>query len=98
MRGMWSQSIPACDLIFEMNVTSAPVNRKLSMGCLENCPSPNSTYTASNFPFGDSANDATFPITRPYSFLIGFPIERKRLELDILLFYPPILICLFFCL
>src|SRR5665648_9708 len=95
MRGMWSQSIPACDLIFEMNVISAPLNCKLSMGCFENCPSPNSMYTASNLPLGVNAKDATLPITRPYSFLMGFPIERKRLELDILLFFPPYLRMLF---
>jgi hypothetical protein len=89
--GMWSQSVPACDLILVMNVILAPLKRRLSIGCLVNWPSPNSMYTASNLPFGERANDATLPITLPYSFLIGLPIERKRLEVDISVFYPPAL-------
>jgi hypothetical protein len=41
--------------------------------------------------------EAIFPLSTVFV-LIGLPIERKRLELDILLFFPPYLECGFLCL
>src|SRR4030043_1479475 len=79
IRGIWSQRTLECDFAVEMKVTSEPLNLTCSIGCFENCPPLNSTNTASNFPLGVMANEATFPITRPYSSLTGLPTERKRL-------------------
>ncbi len=69
-------------------MTSAPLNVKYSIDFFKNFPSLDSTYTPSNFPFGVNAKEATFPTVRPYSSLIGLPIERKRLELLIMFFSP----------
>ena len=67
--------------MLEITVTSAPLNVRCSIDCFRNFPSLDSTYTPSNFPFGVNAKEATLPTMRPYSSLIGLPIERKRLEL-----------------